>query len=96
MLGLDDVDDFGGVALLFFEGDGEDAVFEAGADAFLFDFNWESYGAAEFAPVAFLDVPFGGVFVFAAAQNSGDGQDVVGDADVEILSADAGGAGLDY
>ena len=59
----------GGLNLFLLKGDGEDAVFEFGLDrVFVFlDLDRKRDGAREFAPVALLDVPSGGVFIFPAA-----------------------------
>lgn len=64
----------GSLDLFLFEGDGEDAVLEFGFDTVLVfaDLDGEGDGAREFTPVALLDVPTGGLFVFAAAEDAGN------------------------
>ena len=41
-------------------------------------------------------MPRGGVLVFPAAQNARDGEDVVGNRDVEVGFGNASGAGFDH
>lgn len=61
--------DFGSVLLFLLKHNGEDTVFEFGFDsAFIFlDWNRQGDGAREFAPIAFLNVPGGSIFIFPAA-----------------------------
>ncbi len=96
-IGLLDVDDAGGVLLLLFESDGEDAILQLGFDGSLFflDLDRKSDGAGEFAPVAFLNVPSGGIFVFTAAEDAGNGKDVVGNGNIKVGFRNASGAGFD-
>ena len=59
--------------LFFFEGDSKDPVFKDSLDAIFFDLNWQCDSAAEFAPVAFLDVPLSSFIVFATVENTRNG-----------------------
>lgn len=83
-----------GVLLFFLEGDSKDTVFKLGFNRtfFFFDWNRESDGAREFAPVTLLDVPSSGIFIFPAAQNAGNCQDVVGNSHVQVGFGNAGRA----
>jgi len=76
----------GGFYLFLFKGDSKDAIFKFGFDAVLVfpDLYWQSNSTGELTPVAFLDVPAGSLLIFSAAQYARDGEDVVGDADIEV------------
>lgn len=93
-----DFDDGGAFDFFLFKGESEDAVVEFGFDVFFVDLGRDGDSAGEITPVALLEVPANGFFVavgIIVAEGARNGQDVVGNGDVEVVGVDAGGAGLD-
>lgn len=90
--------DFGSVLLFLLKHNGEDTIFELGLDsAFIFlDWNRQGDGAREFTPIAFLNVPGGSIFIFPAAQDAGDSENIIGNGDVEVGFGNTGRACFYY
>ena len=63
--------------LFLLEGDSENAIFENSFNAVFDNLDRKCDSAAEFTPVAFLNVPLCSFFIFAAAKDARNGQDVV-------------------
>ncbi len=95
---LVDLDDTVSVLLLLVEHDSKNAILKFGTDGSLvfLDGNWQGDSTGELAPVTFLNMPGGRVFVFAAAENARDREDILGDRDIEVGFGNAGRAGFNY